>query len=667
MHSQDIKLSRVIMVMALDIQTLNAYQKDKLIRKQSHPTFPLYIWNYTEVCQFTKAWDEITNRCRGLITDQDGKIIARSFNKFHNIEEARHQATDDFIVQDKLDGSLAILFHYDNEWRIASRGSFVSEQAVKAKEILDQNYSTQQLDPKKSYIFEIIYPENRIVVDYKDEEKLVYLASFLPSGEEFFEEDLMRSSGFPVVTVHDGLDYKTIKDLNWHNAEGFVVKFSNGTRCKVKFESYINLHKIVTNLSVLGVWNWFKTGQPMTDFTKEVPDEWFEWLKETWDDLKSKKQKIEDEIQNRLQELADKTDRREFAKSIQDYRYKSMLFALRDGKDVHKMICDQIRPTNVQLGVAPRISKSVKKVEPQQKVGKLMILSGISASGKSSWAAQYVHKHPEAVIVSRDAIRLLLWGCNDQKYHRHPRASEREAKVTSIQHKLIQQLLDQGNEVLIDDTNVSLSVINTLCKNFADYQITFKRFEVTAEDAVERDSKRTRTVGKDVINEQMAKLNILSKTFDFANREPFNPQTIASNQKAKPAYIFDLDGTLCENVTGRSPYDWARVGEDHIRQMVKTCAIALAKHGFEIIICTGRDACCKQITEKWLSDNEISYAELHMRPEKDQRADWKVKEEMWQDIASRYHIQALFDDRQQVVDHGRRLGLEVFQVAPGNF
>lgn len=93
--------------MSLPTATLNSYLKDGLVRKQLHPTLPLSIWNYSEKCQFTRAWDDITNQCRGLITDMDGKIVARSFNKFHNIEEGRHEATDDFVVQAKVDDALA--------------------------------------------------------------------------------------------------------------------------------------------------------------------------------------------------------------------------------------------------------------------------------------------------------------------------------------------------------------------------------------------------------------------------------------------------------------------------------------------------------------------------------------------------------------------------------
>ena len=261
----------------------------------------------------------------------------------------------------------------------------------------------------------------------------------------------------------------------------------------------------------------------------------------------------------------------------------------------------------------------------------------------------------------------MLWGTNDKKYHEHPRISQREAKVTAIQFKLIQQFLHEGNVVIVDDTNLSLSVINQLCRAFADYAITFKHFEVTLEQALARDAQRTRSVGEVIIREQFDKLKILQKIIDFNDRQPMQPGPIDFKPDGIPAYIFDIDSTLAANVTGRSYYDWKRVGEDQVRDCVKNCAVALSQQGFSIIICSGRDACCRDITERWLEDNGVPFEKVHMRPENDQRADWKVKEEMWREICSTYAVQALFDDRQQVVDHGRRLGLEVFQVAPGNF
>ncbi|NBU99435.1 MAG: hypothetical protein EBS19_14710 [Spirochaetia bacterium] len=68
------------------LEKLNEYHEKGLVYKQIHPTLPLTIWNYSEKVQYENLWDEITLMCRGLVTDNDGNIIARPFKKFFNID-----------------------------------------------------------------------------------------------------------------------------------------------------------------------------------------------------------------------------------------------------------------------------------------------------------------------------------------------------------------------------------------------------------------------------------------------------------------------------------------------------------------------------------------------------------------------------------------------------
>ena len=138
------------------LDTLNKYLEEGLVQKQVHPTLPLTIWNYTPKVQYENLWDEITLMTRGLVVDDLGNIVARPFAKFFNWEEMKHTPTDDFEVFEKVDGSCIILFYYNHEWVFASRGSFTSEQSVKAKE-LSSKYPLHSLDKQKTYIFEIIY------------------------------------------------------------------------------------------------------------------------------------------------------------------------------------------------------------------------------------------------------------------------------------------------------------------------------------------------------------------------------------------------------------------------------------------------------------------------------------------------------------------------------
>lgn len=143
------------------LDKLEKYYEDGLLLKQSHPTHDLTIWNYSPKVQYDRLWDDITIQCRGLVTNSEGEIIARPFKKFFNYEEYLENApqmipNEPFDVFDKMDGSLGILFNYKNEWILATRGSFTSDQAVKGKELL-KKYPIEKLDKNKTYLFEIIY------------------------------------------------------------------------------------------------------------------------------------------------------------------------------------------------------------------------------------------------------------------------------------------------------------------------------------------------------------------------------------------------------------------------------------------------------------------------------------------------------------------------------
>jgi len=138
------------------LEILNKYYEEGWLIKQTHPTLPLTIWNYSISTQYEGHWDDVTLMCRGLVTDDEGNIVARPFKKFFNMEENMHVPTKEFDVYEKMDGSLGILFFYVNQWVFASRGSFISDQAIKGKELL-RKYNLDELDVENTYLFEIIY------------------------------------------------------------------------------------------------------------------------------------------------------------------------------------------------------------------------------------------------------------------------------------------------------------------------------------------------------------------------------------------------------------------------------------------------------------------------------------------------------------------------------
>jgi RNA ligase len=337
----------------MDLQVLTRYLEDGLLYKQTHPTLPLTIWNYTEKVQYEGLWDEVTLSCRGLVTDDDGIVVARPFRKFFNIEEGKHTPTSEFEVFEKMDGSLIIVFWYDGGWVVASRGSFTSDQAVAASKTffdkLDHNFSIGI-----TYLFEFTAKWNRIVVDYGEEDNLTLLGAIRTDDETeaTYEqlEMIAKGANCDVVKRYNGIkDYSTLKSIIKDNQEGFVVRFSNGDRMKIKGEEYLRLHKVMTNLSTTAVWEVLSSGGSVDELLKDVPDEFYNKIKEYEQELSFQFNMIFSDyfvhfrsIQNKIGDVAG--NRAEFASHAKNYQYPSILFAMLDGKDIAPIISKIIKP-----------------------------------------------------------------------------------------------------------------------------------------------------------------------------------------------------------------------------------------------------------------------------------------------------------------------------------
>ena len=338
--------------MLIDLKLLESYYDRKLLIKQTHPTLPLTIWNYSRTAQFEKHWDDITLMCRGLITENTtGKIIALPVGKFFNMEELSLDKipNEPFEVTEKMDGSLMIVFYYNDEWMIASRGSFDSEYALWGKQILDRSNTKYGLIPGWSYCMELIVPQNRIVVDYGDVEKLVVLCVFnLETGEEGTIDE-MTSEGWEIVKNYDGIqDFKSLKKMISSNQEGFVVRFESGFRMKIKGDEYVRLHSLLTQVTSYSIWDYLRHDGVLPDeLIERIPDEFDAWIRKTVFELTSNYQTIENNIRSILKSYpGDITDKKEFASWVetQDRKIQGILFRMYDEKSYSPIIWRWIKP-----------------------------------------------------------------------------------------------------------------------------------------------------------------------------------------------------------------------------------------------------------------------------------------------------------------------------------
>lgn len=686
----------------ISMKTLRQYEKKGRLRSSKHPTLDISIWNYQETVHYKDQWDEITLMCRALVVNHvTGEIVSRAFGKFFNYEEEKHIETEYKRVFNKADGSLGVLFYYrENEeeeissgavgrWIFASRGSFVSEQAIEGKKMLDELYPDyKSLSPKFSYIFEIIYPSNRIVVNYGSIRKLIYLSSFEVDGTEHLLFSEMESLGFDVIEEFnfENMSLQELKDMNIANSEGFVIRYDNGQRVKVKFEDYLKLHRLSTGLNNKKIYELCCENSNIEDVIKDVPDEFNDWVKSMYDSLKSKYELILRECEEYILNHGSE-DRKTFFKGISNHQYKLYLSKMYQNdelstEEMRKLIYSKIDYKN--LGVSEQDFSS--KVPPK-KVATMIFLIGRSGSGKTTWTNNFMRDRKNCIRINRDTIRASIFSFLDDRdittYYQSEGLSSKEKIVTEISQNIIKNAIRDAMTIIIDNTNLDESSLKSDIR--LANKNTIIEYKIFGE-GISDEELHLRTVNRNsglkiplgVIKKQTVKFNqILPKLPEiFSNRR--EDVKVIQNPNLERVVVFDIDGTLALNVSGRSPYDMTRLHEDAPNEHVINLCNMISKniidietgkiHGCNgIIICSGRDDSGREATIEWLSRYGIYFTELHMRRKGDVRKDFVVKEEMWRDICSRYYISQMFDDRNQVVDHGRLLGFNVNQVAEGNF
>lgn len=337
---------------------------EKYISVQKHPELDLYIYNYTQSAQFDRVWNNETLQCRGLIMDKTGKIVARPFPKFFNLEELEAQGIqlplEDFEVFDKLDGSLGILYrNAEGTPCIATRGSFTSDQAIKGTEILQKYIQIHGKDiflQENTYLFEIIYPQNRIVVDYGKTEDLYLLAVVNTyTGTELpYRQIISLYDGIlPIVKRYDGIaDYKEFASHPRDNSEGYVIKFKDNQRVKIKFDEYKRIHRLVTGLNARRIWECLKEGQSVEDMCYRVPDEFYNFVQKASQMLKKRYRDLEVEMLNTFAEVEamgfegdERIVRKQKAMEyLKHPQVKGLLFMMLDNKDYREELWNMIRP-----------------------------------------------------------------------------------------------------------------------------------------------------------------------------------------------------------------------------------------------------------------------------------------------------------------------------------
>jgi predicted kinase len=280
---------------------------------------------------------------------------------------------------------------------------------------------------------------------------------------------------------------------------------------------------------------------------------------------------------------------------------------------------------------------------------RVLILVGLPASGKSTFANNLLLAEPGCWVRSnKDSLRAMAhashWSKGNEKF------------ILKLRDQIILMAMADGKNIIVDDTNFGKHIdhIKELVKGQGIVEVNDSFLQVPLEECIRRDALRPQPVGKGVI------MQMYRKYVQVLIPPPVYNPSVAD------AIIVDMDGTL-SLLNGRSPYDASTCDQDPPHQPVLD-TVLLWQQSVKIIILSGRTDDCRGQTEKWLAQYGVQPAGIFMRATGDQRKDAIIKQEIFdREIRNQYNVKFVLDDRQQVVDMWRNLGLTVFQVAEGDF
>lgn len=286
----------------------------------------------------------------------------------------------------------------------------------------------------------------------------------------------------------------------------------------------------------------------------------------------------------------------------------------------------------------------------------VILLRGLPASGKSTWAREQVVNNPgKYKRINKDELREMLdvsvWTKSNETF------------VEKTRDFIIMQALEKGKSVIVDDTNINPkheTRIKELVEEYSkasgnDVNFFVKEFIVDMHELLRRDGNRDKPVGKSVIKRMYTQWN--GHLGDYPGNEYVQHhapeykwlQVWEDNKHLRGAYIFDMDGTL-SLLNGRNPYDGTDAIDDLSNHPVVMIADILnERRSIDLIIFTGRDGKYLSETEIWLEHYGVPYKDIFIRKEDDMRKDFIVKKEMYEEhVKGKYHVLGIFDDRPQV-------------------
>lgn len=353
---------------------------------KQHPKWPeLYQFTYDQI--ESKKDDPIVREARGLILNKDDNwsIVALPFRRFFNEGEGCADAIDwsTARVQEKVDGTLIIMYAYGTEWQVATKGSpDAGGQVGDLKDIKGEPYTFERLfwnsaeywlkglsksgefDQDYTYLWELTSPYNRVVCDYSEEGPIGWVID--GHGNKLWEDEIVDQTGygqdgsritligvrnnktleeytldrwrgdahyvvkeFPLQSLDQVLE--AAKALNPLRQEGFVIVDGNFNRIKVKSPSYVAIHHLRDGSPQRRIMELIKNNEGDEVLAYKLLDE-FPHEKRMYEEFCAKLEKIYLHVHDEYDTLKDIETQKDFALKAVKSPYSSCLFALRKGQ-----------------------------------------------------------------------------------------------------------------------------------------------------------------------------------------------------------------------------------------------------------------------------------------------------------------------------------------------
>jgi RNA ligase len=304
----------------------------------------LYLFNYTDECQHRGLWDDVTILCRGVMIDKKTKeVAARPFEKFFNWHEYKQEIPEEpFVVTEKVDGSLGILYRHDGQYFLATRGSFTSVEAKRGTRLLRESLGEQQLPEEYTFLFEIILSDAGSTVVKYDFDGLFLLGVInRHTGEELPQEMLSEWTNRFGWRLPKRYMFGTKEEVHASRAslpadlEGYVLRFQSGLRLKLKSEAYLAVLRSSLGLSRSKVITALSQGEKEYQaLLEQTPEELIPFAEKIAAEVREQVARCNEEAKLWF-EKAPRETRKDFALWVQQNvpaEYKGALFMMLDGR-----------------------------------------------------------------------------------------------------------------------------------------------------------------------------------------------------------------------------------------------------------------------------------------------------------------------------------------------